>query len=169
MTELYLKNAGRFIFLVLFQVLILNHVDISGYINPYFYIYFILLLPFSTPRWLLLLISFLLGFTIDLFTHTMGLNAAACVIMAFARPFVISMISGGSDLTSDTPSIKYQDLKWFTSYSVTLVVLHHLILFFLEIFRFSEFFSTLLRVFLSSIFTLLLVYISEYLFYPRKK
>lgn len=169
MTELYLKNTGRFIFLVLFQVLILNHVDFSGYINPYFYVYFILLLPFSTPGWLLLLFSFLLGFTIDLFTHTMGLNAAACVVMAFARPFVISLISGGSDLTGNTPSIKYQDLKWFTNYSVILVVLHHFTLFFLEIFRLSEFFSTLLRVILSSIFTLLLVYISEYLFYPRKK
>lgn len=169
MTELYLKNTGRFIFLVLFQVLILNHVDISGYVNPYFYIYFILLLPFSTPKWLLLLLSFLIGFTIDLFTHTMGLNAAACVVMAFARPFVIALISGGSDLTGDTPSIKYQDLKWFTNYAVILVVLHHFTLFFLEIFRFSEFFSTLLRVILSSIFTLLLIYISEYLFYPRKK
>ena len=169
MTELYFRNTARFIFLVLFQVLILNHVDISGYINPYFYVYFILLLPFSTPRWLLLLLSFVLGFTIDLFTHTMGLNAAACLVMAFARPFVISLISGVSDLTGNTPSIKYQDLKWFTKYSVILVILHHFTLFYLEIFRFSEFFETLLRVILSSIFTLLLVYISEYLFYPRKK
>jgi cell shape-determining protein MreD len=169
MAELYFKNTGRFIFLVLFQVLILNHVNLGGYVNPYFYIYFILLLPFSTPKWLLLLLSFLLGFAIDLFTHTMGLNTAACVVMAFARPFVISLISGGSDLTGDTPSIKYQDLKWFTNYSVILVVLHHFTLFYLEVFRFSEFFSTLLRVILSSIFTLLLVYISQYLFYPRKK
>jgi hypothetical protein len=168
-TELFLKNITRFIFLVLFQVLILNHVNLSGYINPYFYIYFILLLPFSTPRWLLLLLSFAIGFTIDLFTHTMGLNAAACVLMGFARPFVISVISGGSDLTGNTPSIKYQDLKWFTNYSVSLVIIHHFALFYLEVFRFSEFFTTLFRVILSSVFTLLLVYISEYLFYPRKK
>jgi len=72
MTYLYLKNAGRFIFLVLFQVWILNNLRVGGYINPYFYIYFVLLLPFSAPKWLLLVSSFLLGISIDLFMNTRG-------------------------------------------------------------------------------------------------
>ena len=99
MGVVYLKNAGRFFFLVFFQVLILNNIQLGGYINPYFYIYFILLLPFETPRWLLLILSFLLGLTIDVFVNTPGVNAAACVLMAFARPFVITSISTGTDLS----------------------------------------------------------------------
>jgi hypothetical protein len=156
-------NILRFFFLIFFQGLILNHVNLGGYINPYFYIYFILLLPFSTSRWILLLLSFILGLGIDFFTNTIGLNAAACVLMAFARPFVISAISSGPEsLIGDTPSLRSQGLKWFLYYSIILILVHHVSLFYLEVFRLSEFFATFFRVLLSSAFTLLLVLISEY-------
>ena len=170
MTIIIFKNIGRFIFLILFQVLILNNIQFNGYINPYLYIYFILLLPFETPRWLLLLSAFLLGLSLDAFTNTFGLNAAACVLMAFVRPFVISAISTGTEfMIGHSPSLKNQGFKWFAYYSITLIFIHHFSLFYLEIFRFSEFFQTLLRVLLSSAFTLLLVFIAEYASYPTDK
>ncbi len=170
MTIIFLKNIGRFVFLILFQVLILNNIQFGGYINPYFYIYFILLLPFETPRWLLLLSAFLLGILLDAFTNTFGLNASACVLMAFVRPFVISAISTGTEfMVGHSPSLKNQGLKWFAYYSIILVLVHHFALFYLEIFRFTEFFQTLLRVLLSSAFTLLIVFIAEYLSYPTEK
>jgi hypothetical protein len=163
------KNIIRFVLLVLLQVLILNHVSLGGYVNPYLYILFILWLPFSTERWVLLISAFLLGFAVDIFSNTIGLNAAASVAMAFARPFVISMISTGTDFEPGTrPSIKGQGMRWFLSYAIVLVLVHHTALFYLEIFRFSEFFSTLLLVVLSSIFTLGLVMLSEYLTIRRK-
>ena len=170
MTLIYLKNIGRFVFLVLLQVLILNNIQLSGYINPYFYIYFILLLPFETPRWLLLFSGFLLGISIDAFTNTIGLNAAACVLMAFIRPFVIDAISTGTEfMIGHSPSLRNQGMKWFAYYAIILVLVHHFALFFLEIFRFTEFFQTLLRIILSSIFTLLLVFIAEYLSFAKEK
>ncbi|MEI7660674.1 MAG: rod shape-determining protein MreD [Bacteroidota bacterium] len=163
-------NVIRFFFLVFLQVLILNHINLGGYINPYFYIYFILLMPFGIPGWLLLVTSFFLGISVDIFTNTIGLNAAACVIMAFFRPFVITTISSGPEsLIGDTPSLRNQGIKWFLYYSIILVLIHHFALFYLEIFRLSEFGATLVRVFLSSAFTLLLVFISEYMLYPRGK
>ncbi len=163
-------NVIRFFFLVFLQVLILNNINLGGYINPYFYIYFILLLPFGAPRWLLLISAFILGLSIDIFTNTIGLNAAACVVMAFFRPFVISAISTGPEsLIGDTPSLRNQGIKWFLYYSIILVLIHHSALFYLEIFRFSEFTVTFIRVLLSSAFTMVLVLISEYLLYPRGK
>lgn len=156
--------------LIFFQVLILNHINLSGFINPCFYIYFILLLPFDTPKWMLLIASFTLGLGVDIFTNTIGLNAAACVMMAFARPFVISAISSDPEsLLGDTPSLKNQGLKWFLYYSFILIVIHHFTFFYLEIFRFSEFMATFARMIFSSLFTLLLVLISEYLIYSRGK
>ena len=170
MTIVYLRNIARFVFLVLFQVLILNNIQVNGYINPYFYIYFILLMPFDTPKWMLLIAAFILGWSVDIFTNTIGLNAAACVVMAFARPFVIAAISSGPEsLLGDTPSLRNQGMKWFLYYAVILIVIHHFTFFYLEIFRFSEFLATFVRVLLSSAFTLLLVLISEYLLYPRGK
>lgn len=170
MTLIYLKNLGRFVFLVLLQVLILNNIHLGGYVNPYFYIYFILLLPFETPRWLLLPSAFLLGIAVDTFANTPGLNAAACVLMAFARPFVIDAISTGTEfMIGHSPSLRNQGFKWFAYYAILLVLIHHISLFYLEIFRFTEFFQTLLRVLLSSVFTLLLVFIAEYLSFAREK
>jgi hypothetical protein len=91
-------------------------------------------------------------------------------MMAFFRPFVISAISSGPEsLIGDTPSLRNQGVKWFLYYAIILILVHHITLFYLEIFRISEFLSTFVRVFLSSAFTLLLVLISEYLLYPRGK
>ncbi|MCX6242878.1 MAG: rod shape-determining protein MreD [Bacteroidetes bacterium] len=167
-SKVVLYNVLRFFVLILLQVLILNNIYLGGLINPYFYIYFILLLPYETPGGLLLVLSFLLGAGIDIFTNTLGLNISACLAMAFARPHIIRWISSGPDsLIGDSPSLKNQGLKWFLYYSSSLILIHHGVLFYLETFRFTEFFTTFFRMVLSGAFTLLLVLISEYLLYPR--
>ncbi len=169
-SKVVFNNILRFFFLILIQVLILNNIYLGGFINPYFYVYFILLLPYETPGGLLLLLSFLVGAGVDIFTNTLGLNTSACLAMAYARPHIISLISTGPDsLMGDSPSLKNQGLKWFLYYSISLILIHHFVLFYLEAFRFTEFFLTFIRIILSSIFTLVLVLISEYLFYPREK
>ncbi|MDP4282611.1 MAG: rod shape-determining protein MreD [Bacteroidota bacterium] len=169
MTELVFKNIGRFLFLVFLQILILNNIQLGGYINPYLYIYFILLLPWETPRWLLLLSSFLIGITIDMFTNTPGLNAASSVMMASFRPLIIRSLSTGTEfLIGENPSLKNQGMKWFFNYSLLLVLIHHTVLFFLETFRISEFLMTSLRMILSVVFTMILIFGAEYLFYSKK-
>ena len=87
------RNLLRFAVLVLVQVLILNNIQISGYLNPYVYVLFVLLLPFETPNWLLLVVAFLLGLSIDLFSQTPGIHAFATVFMAFFRPFILNVLS----------------------------------------------------------------------------
>ena len=164
------NNFIRFVFLILFQVLILNNINLGGYVNPFFYVYFILLLPFSTPRWALLGLAFLLGLGIDIFTNTPGLNATACVAMAFARPFVINIISTSTEsLIGTNPKIRNQGIKWFFYYALILILIHHMILFYLEVFRFEEFFQTLFRILISSALTLLFVLLAEYLFFQKSK
>lgn len=170
MTNLVIRNIIRFVFLVLFQVLVLNNINLLGYTNPYFYVYFILLLPFSTPRWLLLVVAFFLGMSVDLFTNTPGLNSAATVLMAFFRPYVIRAISREpEEELGSQPSLKAQGFTWFLLYSLLLVLIHHIALFYLEVFRFSEFFQTLLRVTSSTLFTLILIFLSEVIFYSGEK
>jgi len=77
------RNILRMFILILFQVFVLNNIQVSGYINPYMYVLFILLLPFETPRWLLLISGFAIGISIDLFANTPGMHASATVFMAF--------------------------------------------------------------------------------------
>jgi len=140
--------------------MILNNIRFGGYINPYIYVLFILLLPVDIKGWLLLLLAFATGLIVDLFSDTHGMHAAATVFLAFARPGVIRMVSGRSDFDPGTvPLISVMGASWVLLYSLVLILLHHSLLFFLEIFRLSEVVVTLGRILLSSGFTLIMVFL----------
>lgn len=159
----------RFVMLIGVQVLVLNNVQLSGFINPYLYILFILLLPVKFPKIPALVLGFIAGLVVDMFTNTIGMHAAACVAMTFARSSVLSIFAPRDGYEAEAiPNIKDFGFSWFLVYTSTLVFIYHLVLFYIEEFRFNEFFSTLLRVFLSSLVTLLLILITQFLFGKAK-
>ena len=168
MIKLFSRNIIRFLVLVLVQILVVNNIQISGYIVPNFYVLFILLMPFETPRWLLLPVAFALGISVDLFTQTPGMHAAATVFMAYLRPWVLEMSAPRDGYEPGSyPRLYYYGFQWFLRYTVILVLSHHFILFYIEVFRFSEFFSTLLRVLLSSLSSVVLIILSQYFIYRK--
>ncbi len=170
MNNVVLKNIIRFILLVLFQVLVLDQVSLNSYIIPYGYLLFLLLLPFNTPGTALLLLAFATGFTIDFFGNTLGLHTAAAVLMAFARPGVIKFYFKKIEtLPQEEPGIKKLGLGGFTKYAFTLILIHHLFLFFVERFSFSHFFTTLEHVLVNSVASLILILIILMLFAKRKR
>lgn len=163
-------NILRFIILAAIQVFLLKNVVFYGLNIPFLYILFIVILPFETPNWLLFLLAFLMGLTIDLFNDTLGLHAAACTILAFVRLIFISVTVQKDNYDSDPePSLGIMGFRWFFFYALILTLFHHFFLFNLEVFRFSEIASTLSRVILSSLFTLTLIFISEILFFRKKQ
>lgn len=163
-----IKIAFRFLFLVLLQILVLNNIQWSGYLNPYLYVLFILMLPFETPNWLLIILSFILGLTIDSFSNTWGMHSAACVMTGFIRPYYLKLISPRDGYeTALRPVIRDFGIEWIIKYSLVLIFIHHFTLFYVEVFKFSLFFNTLLRVFLSTLFTFSLVIISHFIIYKR--
>lgn len=156
----------QFLVLVLLQVFILNHIQLGGYVNPYLYILFILILPINTPKWLLLVLGFILGLTIDLFTHTPGMNSSATVLIAFIRPYILEIIAPREGYEKDSsPRVKLYGFTWFLRYTFILVLVHHFVLFYIEVFRFSDFFYTFGRVILSTAFSTILIVTSQYLIY----
>ncbi|TNF24303.1 MAG: rod shape-determining protein MreD [Bacteroidetes bacterium] len=160
-----LKYLWRFVLLVLFQALIFNNLNLGGYVNPFPYIYLLLVLPIAVGRIQTLFIGFFLGFAVDVFSDTGGIHAAASTLIAFYRPLYLKAQAPreGYDLGA-MPDVRTFGLPWFLPYAVLLVVLHHSVLFYLEVFRFSEFFHTLLKVVLSSMLTLFFILMAEYLF-----
>jgi rod shape-determining protein MreD len=152
-----------FIVLLLLQILLFNNIQFSGYINPYVYIMFIMLLPVEIPSWLLLLLSFLLGIMVDLFSGSPGMHASATLFAGFVRPAVLRMVAprDGYELRAE-PSMLSYGFRWFVIYASLLVFIHHFALFYLEVFRFTDFFRTFLRVLLSSVFTVSFIVIIEY-------
>jgi len=162
------RNIIRFFVLVLLQVLVLNNIQLSGYLNPYLYVLFIILLPFETPGWLVLILGFIIGFSIDIFSNTLGINAAATVAMAFARQHLLRKLAprGGFDLNS-SPDVHTYGIWWFVKYSFMLIFIHHIYLFYLAVFSFQFFFKTLLLSILNAIVTCGIIVLSQYI--TRKK
>jgi len=151
-------------------VLVIQNIHLGSFIILLPYVLIIIILPFETPRLLLLSVSFLVGVTIDLFYDSSGLHASACTLMGFARYYVLKFISPreGYDVGVQ-PTVEDMGLAWYLSYAGTLVLIHHLFFFYLEAFRFSEFFRIFLRVILSSVGTFVLIYLIQFLFYTNKK
>ncbi len=165
--RIWIKYGIMFVSLVLVQVLLLNQVQFNGYINPYIYVLFILLLPISIPRYALLLLGFFTGITIDIFMNTPGMHASAMVFVAFIRPFILNMISSREMDKSDYPGLKQYGFTWFLYYAGIMVFAHHLFYFYIELFTFSGFFMTFMRSIASSIFTVFIIVLSQYLIFSE--
>ena len=165
-----LANAGRFVVLILLQGLILNDINLwQGMAIPYLYILFLLMLPLDTPRWLELILGLVCGLAMDMFTDTLGIHASACVLLAYIRPIFLRSIAPRDGYEfGQNPTIADLGLAWYLKYAAVLIFAHHFWLFFVEVYSFKGFFTTLLRAVLSSAFTLVLVLLSQYLIFPRR-
>lgn len=170
MNSMLFKNILRFIILIFVQVFLLKNMVFYSLNVPFFYILFILLLPFETPTWLLFILSFLMGIVIDMFNDTLGLHAAACTVLALMRVFFINITVQKDNYDSDPePTLSIMGFRWFFFYTVILTLVHHFFVFNLEVFRFSEIGNTLSRVFISSGLTVVLIFITELVFYRKKQ
>ena len=156
-----IQHITRFFILAALQVLILNNIQISGYLSPYVYILFVMLLPAKMPTAMVLGLAFIMGFTMDVFADSYGIHTAATVLLAYIRPSILSLVSikGGEDL--EAISIKQLRLGRFFTYTGILCLIHHFTLFYLEAFRWSEFLDTFGRAFFSTLVSLLLILLIE--------
>lgn len=166
MNEL-IKYTVMFISLVLIQVLILNQIQLGGFVNPYMYVLFVILLPLNSPKYAVLLLAFLMGITVDIFMNSLGIHAAATVFMAWLRPVVVRSISIRDEDKSDYPGLLQTKLGWFLPYVSIMVFLHHFVLFYIEAFTFKGFFETFYHVILSSLFSVFIIVLSQFLIFRR--
>ena len=155
----------RFFLLVLVQILILNQVQFSGLLNPYLYIYFLIVLPVDFPPNGGLLVGFILGLLIDLFGQTLGMHTIASVFLAYARPYILRYMAPRDGYEfSRTVSIRQMGWLWFLTFSGIMIFLHHFVLFFIEAFRMSGLFFTIGKSIGSAILTLSLVVVVQLVF-----
>ena len=159
-------NSVRFIILVMFQILILNHINFLGFVNPYIYVLFILLYPINGNKSLLIFVSFLLGLSIDIFGDSVGIHAAASVFIAFIRPFILKFSFGVSYEYNMIKINKAPPVAKMV-YVIAMVFLHHFVLFVLEIFSLSHIILIIKSTLLSGIFSVLLI-ICTLLLFSRK-
>ena len=168
----FVKHSLRALLFLLVQVFILHKIPpLHQFIVPYLYFLFILWLPFNTGRTWLMVIAFFYGLALDYFLMWPGLHAAACVLIAYSRPFLVNLLirQEGAEQSYGAPSINSMGWAPYMVLVVVLTLLHHGYLVFLEWLSFGNFWYFLGKVGASTAISLLLILITEMLFYRKER
>ncbi len=169
-----MSRSGVFAFIYFFlylfvQVLLLKKLVLFNTSFCFLYVAFILLLPIEINNLVLMLAAFLLGFSIDVFYDSLGIHALSLVGVAYARNYWLASITpqGGYD-AGEGPTLAVNGFQWFMVYTMPLVFLHHLVLFFVEAGGFGTFWFTMLKVIGSLFFTMTIMVLLQYLSSRRR-
>jgi hypothetical protein len=166
------RNTIRFVLFILVQYYVLFQIrPLHQFVVPYIYYLYVLWLPFSMGRMSLMLVSFLFGLTLDYFTQTPGLHAAACVMIAYLRSFVVNILipQEGAEQNYKSPSPVSMGWAPYAVYVLVLTLLHHIYLVLLEWLQFGSFLFFLGKVLATTGISLMLVLITELLFFRKEK
>lgn len=167
MKTVYLKEALVFILLILVQVLLLNRINVFGIAPPVLYLYFLLKLPIGRNQFYVIILGFLMGFTIDVFLNTPGVNAAATTIMATLRKPILSLFYDREIYDEFVPGIKTATGP-FVRFTIFMVLNHLTLLFLIDSFTLFNLLNIIIRILVSSVISILLILALDSLIYRKK-
>lgn len=157
----FIKLFLLFIVLVSLQVFLLSNIHLFGLATPLLYIYFVLKLPVLMSRNLVLLLSFTMGLVIDLLSQTLGLNMLALSIVGFCRAYVFRVFAPKEVFDNFIPSFTTFGMLPFLGYAAVMALIHHTLVFSIEMFSMLDFGSLMARIFSSTALTLVLIFAFE--------
>ena len=170
MNNLIIKNIFRFLALVFFQISVLNNVYLGGYANPFVYILFILMLPTNMNKTAMLLVSFASGFTVDIFSCSLGLHSFAATLVAFARIiFADRILTKDKSEDINTPSVKSVAFSTYTIYVTILTLIYCLAYYSVESFCMYDIGNVIIRSILSTCVSTAFMITCEFLFISKKE
>ena len=169
MTQSIIRNSIRWIVLMFLQIFVLNNIYLGGVFNPYLYVLIILSLPIELSAVAILFIGFFTGFTLDLFTHTLGMHTMSLTLLAFMRPKILDLVAPRDGFEFGS-SVNVRDMGWgkYSVYALLLIFPHHLLLFTTEAFSSKLIWLAVQKTLLNTVLTFLLVFLIQS-FTPIKK
>lgn len=164
----YVQQVINFFVFLIIQIPLLYKAILFDKAFSFFYVGFVLLLPFGLNRSWTMVIGFFAGLIIDVFSNTPGIHASACVLIAFFKDYWYDLIMGNSD---DDIYLDWNELKVWGSikYILPLIFLHHSMIFTIENGGFSSFGFLFSKIMLSSIYSFTIVFSLVYLMAPRTR
>lgn len=165
-----LSYLFRYLLILMVQVLVLNNITLPGIFNPYIYVYFIMTLPLFISHSTLILVSFLCGLGVDVFSNSMGIHAFTCTFIGFIRPYIITLLkpSGGYN-PEDKISLHHLGFRWFLLYTLFTLFIMHFVLFLVETLSTHQLGLIINKALSSSLLATAIIILIEYFFYNRKK
>ncbi len=163
-----LNNIILSICLLIAQVLLFNSINFLGYLNPFIYIFFIIYFPLKNNRSFFIFIGFIYGLIIDMFLDTYAIHAAATLTISYLRPNFLKLFFG---MAYEHKVVKFNSIetKQNLFYIVSIILIHHLILFVFEVFDISRLSIILKYTFYNGLFSFISIYIMYELLINKRK
>lgn len=160
--EKIVRYSIIFLCVLLLQVLIFNNIPAIGMISPYLYLLLILVLPVNLSPTLILFLSFVVGFFVDLSVNSLGVHSCASVAMAFVRPTVLKLLQPRQGYEANpTPIIANFGATWALKYLFACVTIHHIVLYFCFTFLSEQIGFMMVRMCINIFLTMLVLFVCE--------
>jgi hypothetical protein len=140
------------------QILALNNVNVFNVGFPMLYPMIVILLPIRQPVFVILMAAFCTGLSIDFFTNTGGLHAAALTFMGFVRISILNKLEPQAEYgKEDTPGLRKFGWRWMLIYTALLIFAHHFTFFLIEESSLAHIGEIILKTIVSSILSFILM------------
>lgn len=151
------KQIGRYVVVMLLQVLLFDQLQLWGACHPYIYILCLLMMPITLPHNVDMLIGASVGLVMDVFCNSLGVHTAACILVMFIRPYLIGALVNDKDRLNEQISLRSIGMEAILRYVVIMVIIHHLMVFALAAWSWSHIGFVLLETLVSSLVTILII------------
>lgn len=151
------KQIGRYVIVMILQVLLFNQLQLWGVCHPYIYVLCLLMMPITLSQTTNMLIGALAGLVMDIFCNSLGVHIAGCILLMFIRPYVLGAIVNDTDRLNEQISTRTIGLGAMIQYVAILVVIHHLTVFMLAAWSWQHIGWVLLETLVSSVITILVI------------
>jgi hypothetical protein len=163
-TQTVIRLVITFALYLILQIFVIRNFVLFDVAFCFVYVGCILLLSYEIGTTITLLLSFLIGLTVDVFYNTAGVHAAATVMMGYFRGSVVKFLFPTKGLETEIViSLKDMGAERFIRYVAILTLLHHTVLFFIEAANPQLFIITVLKIVCSVVFTTFMIFLLQYL------
>lgn len=153
----WIRQIGRYVLVMLLQVLLFDQLQLWGVCHPYIYVLCLLMLPITLPHNIDMVIGAVVGLIMDICCNSLGVHISVCVLIMFARPYLVGALVNDKDRLNEQLSIRSMGMEAMVKYVCILVVVHHFLIFLLGAWSWHHIGFVLLATLVSSLITILII------------
>ncbi|MBQ2073459.1 MAG: rod shape-determining protein MreD [Bacteroidaceae bacterium] len=132
----YFGRIRQIMIILALQVLVFDYIHLWGYATPLLGVMVVVYSPLSDNRVTNLVMSFMAGIVMDMFTNSPGVAAASMTLASFVQhPLLEMMVPKDSD-ENMLPSWHTMGMSSYSAYLAIMLAVYHVAYFVLEVFSF---------------------------------
>lgn len=132
----YFGRIRQIMIILALQVLVFDYIHLWGYATPLLGVMVVVYSPLSDNRVTNLVMSFMAGIVMDMFTNSPGVAAASMTLTSFVQhPLLEMMVPKDSD-ENMLPSWHTMGMSSYSAYLAIMLAVYHVAYFVLEVFSF---------------------------------